>query len=217
VDVSPIATFRGHTGPLTSLAVSPTGESIYTSSVDSTVRSWRVPDLNIGPYEPYDSLQDRVFIGHTDIVWDVLIHPVEQILVSCSADETIKVWNSKSSNLLHTFREEIVSPTMICWSTEYKYVCVGSKSGSIRLFNLDTQSLVRSYKVDGRVTDVAIDSDSGLLAVACDDKNICLFDSRSNDKEVYRLSAHTGAVTCVAFVGDGSSLVSAGICGGGGL
>jgi striatin 1/3/4 len=211
VDINPVATYRGHTGPLTSLAVSLTGKTIYTTSVDATIRSWRVPDLNVDPYEPYDSLVDRVFIGHTDIVWDILCHPVEQILVTSSADETVKVWNSKTSSVVHTFREELVEPSMICWSSGFKYVCVGSASGSIRFFNLDTQSLVRSIKVDGRVTSVAIDHESGLLAVASDDKNICLFDSReSSGKEVYRLSAHTGAVTCVSF-GDGTSLVSGGM------
>lgn len=211
MDVSPIATFRGHEKPLTSLAVSASGEHIYTSSVDTTIRAWRVPDINTSPYDPYDSLQARMFVGHTDIVWDVLAHPVEQTLVSCSADETIKVWNSQTGDVTHTFSEEIVAPTMICWSTDYKYVCVGSTSGSIRFFNLDTHSLVRSLHVSGRVTDVAIDPESGLLAVACDDRNICLFDSRSSDtKEVQRLTAHTDAVTCLAF-GTGSSLVSSGM------
>lgn len=207
----PVFTFRGHSGPVTSVATSFSGRHIYTASVDATIRSWNIPSLKRDAYEPYQSLHFKSYIGHTDIVWDVLAHPVESVIVSCSADSTIKIWDAETADLRHTMKSP--DATQMCWSTDYKFMCIGSVSGAVQLLNLETQSLIHEIKSHSRITDLCVNHDTGILAVAGEDKSISLYDSRSSSgKEVIRLDGHPDVVSSLAF-GAENSLLSSGMFG----
>ncbi|TPX33370.1 hypothetical protein SmJEL517_g03705 [Synchytrium microbalum] len=103
-DLEPIFTYRGHTGPITSVAFGPgsTPERCFTASMDSTIREWIIPNLIRDVYAPYDSkLKVNTYVGHSDAVWDVRSQPSlsqSSILASCSADGTIKLWNTSDSS-----------------------------------------------------------------------------------------------------------------------
>lgn len=53
LDVEPVYTFRAHSGPVLSLAVSPTGEVCYSGGADATIRCWNIPNSNIDPYDSF--------------------------------------------------------------------------------------------------------------------------------------------------------------------
>lgn len=89
-DAEPIASYRGHTAAVTSLAVSAT--HIYSGSLDTSIRVWKVPPPSQDLYSVHDpSTCESTLVGHTDAVWDVAL--VGGKLVSASADGTIKVWD----------------------------------------------------------------------------------------------------------------------------
>jgi striatin 1/3/4 len=48
MDFEPNFTFRGHTDAVTCVATS--DDYIYTASVDASIRSWKIPELNSEPY-----------------------------------------------------------------------------------------------------------------------------------------------------------------------
>lgn len=51
-EADPSITFRGHTNIVTSIAISSAQNRIYSASLDSTIRLWRLPDEERGPFSP---------------------------------------------------------------------------------------------------------------------------------------------------------------------
>lgn len=56
IDVEPAFTFRGHTGPVLSLAVSSDGEVVYSGSADGQLRMWQTPNDLSDPFDVYGQL-----------------------------------------------------------------------------------------------------------------------------------------------------------------
>ncbi|WVR07245.1 hypothetical protein IAU60_004286 [Kwoniella sp. DSM 27419] len=125
-ELEPIITFRGHTAPVTSVVISSANSTIFSASLDSTIRLWRLPSNHHDPYSAYDpSYTLQTLEGHTDAIWDLAILPagkdmvngqggtvgklhggrqggpgpgVDGKLVSASADGTIKIWQKGQSD-----------------------------------------------------------------------------------------------------------------------
>lgn len=93
-DVEPQITYRGHTAPITRLAVSATKGLIYSASIDSTIHVWAIPPAALPPYAPYNPTRSwGVLVGHTDAVWDIALTREDTVLVSCGAEGLVKVWS----------------------------------------------------------------------------------------------------------------------------
>eukprot|EP00347_Sterkiella_histriomuscorum_P004608 403359819 len=95
--IEPVHTFRGHTGPLFSVTSNhsqkPDDNLIYSAGSEGVIRVWRIPDIN--NYEDkYDKLPKTngknyclgVFSSHKDVVWQLVYHPIDDQLLSVSAD-----------------------------------------------------------------------------------------------------------------------------------
>ncbi|KAJ3178235.1 hypothetical protein HDU85_005232 [Gaertneriomyces sp. JEL0708] len=101
-DAVPIYTFRGHTAPLTSSVISPSGDTVFTASADATIRVWKMPDLaTTHTYSPYASTVNDIklhtYVGHSDVVWDMKLHPLQEqhpLLASVSSDGAVKIWKT---------------------------------------------------------------------------------------------------------------------------
>ena len=94
-DMEPVYTFRGHTGPILCLCLSPTGDTCFTGGRDGTIRSWTLPSPNQETYEPYDKkLCGEVLRGHVDAIWSLAFH--DSRLLSASSDGSLKVWEPGS-------------------------------------------------------------------------------------------------------------------------
>ena len=56
-------------------------------------------------YDPYDEkILGRRFEGHTDAVWSLAIH--HDHLVSCAADDTVKLWSIEGAVCKETYSNE---------------------------------------------------------------------------------------------------------------
>ncbi|KAH9874846.1 hypothetical protein J1614_004333 [Plenodomus biglobosus] len=90
------ATFTGPVAPLTSIAVSPTSETLFAGCWDKSVWSW-----SISSRQPAIRYQ-----GHGDFVKAVAASTVggKDILASASQDATIIVWDVATGNKLHILK-----------------------------------------------------------------------------------------------------------------
>ncbi|KAI8875402.1 WD40 repeat-like protein [Backusella circina FSU 941] len=159
-EADPSITFRGHTNIVTSIAISSAQNRIYSASLDSTIRLWRLPSEERGPFSPVDpSLNIATYVGHTDAIWDFKLSSNTRedtyLLASASADGTVKIWDTQTSgNLLKSswsfdglVKEEdrknrggsLVAPTSLdfCHHDVSKMV-VSFANAKIRLYDVET-------------------------------------------------------------------------------
>ncbi|KAF9109744.1 hypothetical protein BGX27_007256 [Mortierella sp. AM989] len=173
-EVEPIHTYRGHTKPVTSVAISADQNKLFSASMDSTVRSWKLVSMNKEPYSSLDpALSMSSFIGHTDTVWDIKLFPLSmsssQLLASISADGALKIWDTetKGSPLRSSWGynglepSESMEPTEAYTSglaklptptsldfcpTDLRKMVVGYSNAVIKLFDIETGKDILTFK-----------------------------------------------------------------------
>ena len=147
LDVEPVYTFRGHTGPVLCLCVSGAGDFCFSGGVDASVRCWAIPPPTIDPYDTYDAaVMTAVLEGHTDSVWSLAYSVTRQQLLSCSADGTVKLWSPSNSKtpLVATIGEaEEGVPTGCDWVTgEAGHLVVSFSNAACVIYDAETQAVV---------------------------------------------------------------------------
>ncbi|KAF9345218.1 hypothetical protein BGX26_003391 [Mortierella sp. AD094] len=175
-EVEPVHTYRGHTKPITSVAISADQNKIFSASMDSTVRSWKVVPMDKEPYAALGpSLSMSSFIGHTDTVWDIKLFPLSvstsQLLASISADGALKIWDTetKGSPLRSSWGynglelSELAEPTEAYTSglarlptptsldfcpTDLRKMVVSYSNAVIKLFDIETGKEILAFKSD---------------------------------------------------------------------
>lgn len=94
-----VYTMPGHTDTVTSLEISPDGQSLLSNSHDSTVRTW-----DIKPFAPVDR-SIRIFDGAPSGFERNLIRaswsPKGDKVCAGSGDRTVVIWDSQSGKLLY--------------------------------------------------------------------------------------------------------------------
>ncbi|KAG2175403.1 hypothetical protein INT43_001050 [Umbelopsis isabellina] len=167
-DTDPLITYRGHTLGVTKVEVSAEQGRLYSSSLDSTIRIWKLPPSDRTPYAPVDSsLNITTYIGHTDAIWDFKLFPPSitdsTLLASASADGTVKIWDTgSSSNLLKSTwayngvveeyaneQRTLPVPTSLdfCHSN-LQQLAVAYRSADIKIFDVETGQVVLILEAD---------------------------------------------------------------------
>ena len=93
---------KGHTKPVSSIAISPDGKYMVSGSDDKTINVWDW-------YAIISTTANVSFIkmeGHTASVYSVVISQDGKYVVSGSEDETIKVWDMTTYKMLKELRTE---------------------------------------------------------------------------------------------------------------
>ncbi|XP_022111054.1 striatin-3-like [Acanthaster planci] len=219
LDVEPIYTFRGHSGPVLSLVISSNGEQCFSGGTDAAIRCWNIPGSNIDPYDSYDSgvLADT-YVGHTNTIWGLAFDGTKNQLVSCAADGTVRLWAPQNkSPLLSTFKTETAygNPTSVdfvrCDSSQ---ITVGYQSSDTIIFDLETgtpvvtlESKMPSDNAYTQINKVASHPTLPITITAHEDRHIRFFDNNSG-KMVHSMVAHLDAVTSLAVDPNGLYLLS---------
>lgn len=171
-------TYRTHSAPITSLTISSPLSTIFSASLDSTILAWRLPLPSSDPYAPHDPANLlQVLEGHTDAVWDLCLVPSrssslssgagnsasvndtvkgkkaspqvqKSLLVSASADGTVKVWeHTRHWTLKRSVSfEEGMSPTCLAaYAVEAGKVLVGFVDGRVGLVDVEEGGEVVYY------------------------------------------------------------------------
>jgi striatin 1/3/4 len=153
-EVEPIKTYRGHTAPVTTVAISSAHSAIFSASLDSTIRVWKLPKPSDELYASFDpSVAYQTLEGHTDAVWDLVLLPgaadangktnEDRRLVSCAADGHVKVWSleGKRWSLTESWAlgEGDDVPTCLgVYNHDFGQVLVGFTSGLVQVVNVET-------------------------------------------------------------------------------
>lgn len=105
--------------------------------------------------------------GHTNEVTSVAFSQDGQILISGSADKTIKLWNLKTGQLIRTLRGHTQTINRVVVSPDGQFIASGgSTDTTIKLWNLKTGQLIRTFQDGGQVGSVRFSPDGKNLIAA---------------------------------------------------
>ncbi|XP_042270406.1 striatin-4 [Thunnus thynnus] len=217
LDVEPIYTFRAHSGAVLSLTMGEDGESCYSGGLDGTVRCWKMPDLNVDPYDNYDpGIESSVLAGHEDSVWGLTYSAVHHRLASCSADGTIRLWDPQNSSpCLSVFNKEREhgTPTSVAFvASDPNQVVVSFDGGETLLYDLNTEQSVTALETqtkDGsELINRVVSHPSEPVSITAHENRTIRFIDNKTGKVVHSMVAHLDAVTCLTTDPKGTYLIS---------
>jgi WD40 repeat protein/serine/threonine protein kinase len=148
------------------------------------------------------------FRGHTGGVRGVAISPDGKTLASCSADQTIKLWDMATHKVVATLTGHRGSVDAIAFSPDGKSLASGSADSTLRLWNVETRQLMASLTNHTKaVSALAFAPNGNLLASGSADQTVRLWDVITK-QEIKTFARHTDRVTAVSFSPDGERLAS---------
>ena len=219
LDVEPVYTFRGHTGPVLCLCVSSAGDFCFSGGVDGTVRFWTLPPPSVDPYDTYDAgVMLNVLTGHGDSVWCLSYNSARHQLLSCSADGTVKLWATAATPaLVATLCEaEEGAPTSCDWVGDQGHVVVSFNTAAAVIYDAETGSVIMrldtaqdpvSGQKVGPINSVLSHPTLPLTITGHEDRHIRFYDNNTGQL-VHSMVAHLDSVTSLAVDQHGLYLIS---------
>lgn len=193
-----------HNVQIRSVAFSPDGSRILTSSNDHTAKVW-----DAGTGQILHTLQ-----GHTHQIIAAVFSPDGKRILTGSADLTAKVWDARAGQV----HLELKDPGWV-WSAaisrDGRHILTGggllgeaSMKGLATLWDARTRK--RLFNLEGHanlVAGVAISPDGARLVTGSHDKTAKVWNARDR-KWLLDLNGHTGQINEVAFSPDGERIVT---------
>ena len=86
----------------------------------------------------HDNAFLRYFEGHEAAVTCLEMHPGSDKFISCSKDNTVRLWNAKDGSCVTTFNEHSDNVTTVLFSPIDGTLVSGSHDGTVRIHPLTT-------------------------------------------------------------------------------
>ncbi|EJT98523.1 WD40 repeat-like protein [Dacryopinax primogenitus] len=232
-EAEPLVTYRGHSAPVTSLVQSlvPSQKFLFSASLDATIRIWGIPDkAHSMPYAPFNPAftHRATLVGHSEAVWALDMVPVSsgssQLLVSVSADSTVKLWDIESrGELRSTWGYNGVGQDLIRKAgtsvesirTQPNVVAVAWQDAVVKLYDVETGKETIQLKSDTtydgtsktQINCIISHPTMPLLVTAHEDKYIRIFDLKSG-MCTHSQMAHLDGVTSLSLDSQGFLLAT---------
>lgn len=193
-----ILILKGHSHIISSLILSPDGQTLVSSSHDTTIKIW---NLRTG--------REIRTLKAESAVTAIAISPDWQILVNGSYDCTIKIWNLNSGQEVRTLKGHTGTVSCVTLSADGKTLISGSGDSTIKVWDVRTGREIRTLKGHASsVTSVALSPDGDTL-FSGSDRTIKVWDVRTG-QEICTFKGHSGYVLALACSSDEQTLISGG-------
>ncbi|XP_048240778.1 WD repeat and HMG-box DNA-binding protein 1-like isoform X2 [Haliotis rufescens] len=174
-DGSPDGIVTRFTGAVSHMCLNKSGSVMVAASSDFTVKHVEVETSN-----------QKVFHGHQAPVLSVSLHPQEELLASSSCDGSVKVWKVADQSCVKSLEDSIpkcsdisLSKTLcrLTWSPDGKNLLV-PREKEIAIYENNTwqKSVITHEALTGTVSILTFSPPGNLLAAACCDGSIVVFD-----------------------------------------
>lgn len=144
----------GHTGGVTSIAFSPDGRTLYSGSIDGTVRFW----------DCWTGSEIRNIAAHTGGVNSISLSKDGKILASGSYDNSAKTWNTLTGTHITSFRGSRSQIFAVEISADGSTLVSASESGSVRIWSPGGRVLHHINGSGGAVWCLAMSPDGEIIA-----------------------------------------------------
>ena len=198
------ATLSDHTLPVWAVAWHHGGDFLVSASMDQTAKMW---DAHTGKVR-------QSFRSHVDSVNAVQFQAYSSNLATASGDKTVSLWDARSGLCVQTFYGHTNAVNDVQFSLRGDSLVSCDADGSVRLWDIRMVTERASASV-GRQTihGVAIDRSGGVIATACDDGVVRVFDGTGAGPGglgvISSLRGHEDACQAVAFDPSAQYLLSA--------
>jgi WD40 repeat protein len=197
-----VATLKGHSEAIYSIAFTPDGKHVVTGSGDRSIKVW---DSATGK-------ENKSFggpSGHQNLVLSVSLSPDGGSIASGSSDNTAKVWDFPSSTPLRALAKS-EGMSVLAISPDGAKLAGGDKDGHVRIWNsVDGKELFALKGHSGGVTGLAFNS-NGQLLVSCGKDKTLRFWNPVNGQSLGVVGAHAAEVRGLAVSPNNNALYSAG-------
>src|SRR5438132_3360779 len=131
-----VLTFPEHQNPVYCVAIKPDGKLGISGGEDNLIRFWNTSA---------EGKQVRAASGHSKAVLRLLYHPTKPVLVSCSADTTVRVWNADNGQPVHSLSGNSDWVYALAISPDGNLVASGSWNGEVRVWRIADGSPVKAF------------------------------------------------------------------------
>jgi WD40 repeat protein len=212
------AVLRGHTNHVTSVAFAPDGSRLISVGDDRVVIRWDITKQH--PPRRLQTLRE-----HTAWVTCVAYSPQGDVFATGSLDETVRLWDAHTGQVLHVLRGHQGEVTSVAFGPSGKVLVSGGgpdyREGQVKLWDVAGGKLLRThFGLSDRILDVAVGArklaapgggNRNRLQVAAvsGDGKVFLWDEQSSS-EALTFRADTQRLFEIAFSPDGEKFATGG-------
>jgi WD40 repeat protein len=197
-----IATLKGHSDAIYSLAFTPDGKHVVTGSGDHNIKVW---DSATGK-------EVKSFggpSGHQNLVLSVSISRDGGLIASGGSDNKALIWDFPSSGPLRAIAKT-EGARVLAVSPDGTKLAGGDKDGHVKIWNsADGKELFKLEGHRGPITGLTF-SGNGQLLVSCGDDKTLRFWNPANGQSLGVVGAHPAAVRGLAVSPNNNAVYSAG-------
>ncbi|XP_003376268.1 putative transcription initiation factor TFIID subunit 5 [Trichinella spiralis] len=194
-----------------------TMRSLNEEPLPTLKRAEELESLNVDSDDIYTEMLEAnpteveyVLTGHSGEIYSLSYHEEKHMLLSCSQDKSIRLWNLLTRDNLVAYHYDVCEPTDVQFSTFGSYFVSGYFDGAVCLWALDRPSPLRvmlgHYDLVGRVR---FHPNCNYVASCSEDRAVRIWDLL-NGQCVRLFTGHKASVQALEFSYDGRWLASGG-------
>lgn len=139
-----------HTLSVNALVFSNDGKFLYSASEDTTIKCWSLSLSSNNAKEALNLSLKWTVKGHLKDINCLDFHPFEKVLISCSQDKTIKLWDAEEGKLLSLIKAHDRS----IWSVRFvnkgalkgQYIITGSADKTVKIWSYPSGNCIRTFE-----------------------------------------------------------------------
>jgi WD40 repeat protein len=184
-----LATLRGHADWVNSVAYSPDGQWIVSTSNDRTVRVWNAKTGE----------QELVLSGHTASANSASFSPDGQRIASAGDDRTVRLWDVGTGTEIGLLEGHTGPVYSVVFGPDGKTVLSGSEDKTARLWDAETRDeRVLFVGHTSGVNSVAFSPDGKMIVTAGQDRTARLWYAETGEQKTI-LNGHADFVTSASY------------------